>query len=91
MPRACKLPGQTERVTDIRRLGQKGGAFQAFVLPLLFEGVLQHFDSPHQVLFHILLPFPLTLKKRNLSLKHTYTQHGEERAHHICPYKHKQK
>ncbi|KAF3847705.1 hypothetical protein F7725_020733, partial [Dissostichus mawsoni] len=35
-------------------------------------GVLQHFDPPHQVLFHVLLPLPLTLKERHLSLKHIY-------------------
>lgn len=45
-------------------------------LPFLFEGIFQHFDPPHQVLFHVLLSFPFTLKECNLSLKHTQTQHG---------------
>lgn len=37
--------------------------------PLLLEGIFQHFDSSHQVLFHVLLPFPLSLQKCHLSLE----------------------
>lgn len=37
--------------------------------PLLFKGIFQHFDSSHQVLLHVLLPFPLSLQKCHLSLE----------------------
>lgn len=53
-PKACETSGQlAEFMTDTMTQGR--------VLPLLFEGVLEHFDPPHQVLFHILLPFSLAL------------------------------
>ena len=36
---------------------------------LLFEGVLEHFDAPDQILLEVLLPHALVLQKRDASLK----------------------
>ena len=36
---------------------------------LLFEGVLEHFDAPDQILLEVLLPLALALQKRDASLK----------------------
>lgn len=47
--------------------------------PLLFQSVLQHLDSPHQILLHVLLTFPLTLQKRHLRLRQTDTEGKRER------------
>lgn len=53
-----------------RRRGRCGALGDS---PLLLEGIFQHFDSSHQVLFHVLLSFPLSLQKCHLSLEiHTH-------------------
>ena len=37
--------------------------------PLLFEGVLQHLDPPHQVLLQVLLAPPFALQEGDLRLQ----------------------
>ena len=37
--------------------------------PLLLQGVLQHFDPPHEVFLQVLLAFPLPLQEGYLGLK----------------------
>lgn len=62
----------TSVVTTFYQIKKISLAIMHWNSPLLLQGIFQHFDSSHQVLFHVLLAFPLSLQKCHLSLgKHT--------------------